>query len=349
MTPARLISTLLLAACSTEPPSTIGDIETLTPDQGFTIHLTPFQVPPGTEVQDCYFVRVPDLAAGEDLWIDRFKIGQRDGSHHMNVFRVKTIVNLDPDDGTDVTLGDLPAKYIAGGECRISTNWSDWPLVTNSQQSSPIDPVYDWQLPDGVAQRFTPGELLMVQTHYVNATEQVTPADGEVKVNFYRSVLADPIEMGTLFATQQNIRICRSAPAPTFDGACSFPAGSQTHVAAANGHFHARGKQFSIYGWDGTTPERPASDALIYQSESWDEPDMATGLDAVVPPGGGIWWSCEYQWREPGAGCDEVNRRDGEQEGDCCYTFGNSAESAEHCNVFLYYWPKVDNSDVFCN
>ena len=32
---------------------------------------------------------------------------------------------------------------------------------------------------------------------------------------------------------------------------------------------------------------------------------------------------------------------------DCCYTFGNSAEVAEHCNVFVYYWPKVE-SDVFC-
>jgi hypothetical protein len=297
------------------------------------------------EVQDCYFIRVPDLAAGGDLWFDRFKIAQREGSHHMNVFRVKTIINLDPNAGSDIMLGDMPAKLISGGECRISTNWADWPLVANSQESS----VYDWSLPEGVAQRFAPGELLMVQTHYVNATEQVTPGPGEVKINFYRSKLTNPIEMGTLFATQQHIRICKSFPTPTFDGTCSFPAGSQVHVAATNGHFHARGKQFSIYGWDGVTPERPGADKLIYESHVWDEPRMATGLDAVVQPGGGIWWSCSYEWREPGAGCDEVNRRDGEQEGDCCYTFGNSAESAEHCNVFLYYWPKIDNTNIFCN
>ena len=339
-----------LTACGTELPAVgIDDVETLTPDNGFTIHLPPFDVLPGTEVQDCYFVRVPDLAGGEDVWIDRFKIAQRDGSHHMNVFRVKTIVNLDPEAGIDMMLGDLPAKVVAGGECRISTNWSDWPLVVNSQESSPENPIYDWELPGGVAQRFTPGELVMVQTHYVNATEQVTPGGGEVKINFYRSAEANPIEMGTLFATQQQVRICKSLPTPTFDGTCSFPAGSQVHVAAANGHFHARGKRFSIYGWDGVTAERPAQDELIYESTVWDDPPMTTGIDAVVPSGGGIWWTCEYQWRQPTAGCDVVNGRDEEGEGDCCYTFGNSAESAEHCNVFLYYWPKVADTDIFCN
>lgn len=344
-----MIAVLLVsaAACGTDALP-IADLESLSPDRGFTVHLSQFEVPPGTEVQDCYFIRVPDLANGNDLWIDRFSVAQRDGSHHMNVFRVKTIVNLDPSAGSDVMLGDMPAKFIPGGECRISTNWSDWPLVVNSQESA-SGSVFDWKLPEGVAQRFAPGELLMVQTHYVNATEQATPEDGEVKVNFYRSTEANPVEMGTLFATQQHIRICRSAPQPTYEGTCAFPAGSQVHVAAANGHFHARGKQFSIFGWDGTSVERPTDDKLIYQSKTWDEPVMATGLDSIVQPGGGIWWSCSYQWRAPAAGCGEVNRRDDQQEDDCCYTFGNSAESAEHCNVFLYYWPKVDNADIFCN
>jgi hypothetical protein len=349
----RLTFSLLFvcAACGTDsaPPGIDDVVETLTPDRGFTVHVPEFPVPPGEEIQDCYFVRVPDLADGGELWVDRFKIAQRDGSHHMNVFRVKTIVNLDPADGQEMMLGDLPARVIAGGECRISTNWSDWPLVVNSQESSPDAPLYDWELPAGVAQRFTPGELLMVQTHYVNATEQVTKGDGEVKINFYRSEHASPMELGTLFATQQHIRICRSFPAPTYEGTCSFPAGSGVRVAAANGHFHARGKQFSIYGWDGTSVERPGDDALIYQSEAWDDPEMATGLDTPITPGGGIWWSCAYQWKDPGAGCSEVDRRDDEQEGDCCYTFGNSAESAEHCNVFLYYWPKIDDADIFCN
>ena len=41
---------------------------------------------------------------GSDVWIDRFKMGQRTGSHHMNVFRVNTIVHLSGHDG-DVVQG----------------------------------------------------------------------------------------------------------------------------------------------------------------------------------------------------------------------------------------------------
>lgn len=334
----------LAAACDppVDPGVDLSVVEELTPDRGFSFHIEPFDVPAGTETQDCYFVSVPDIAGGEDIWISRFKIGQAPGSHHMNVFRVNSIVHL----------AGAAGDVVRGGECRISTNWSDWPLVVNSQESSIDDPVVDWVLPEGVAQRFQPGELLMLQTHYVDAGLQQTPGGGEVRINFYRSQLESPIELGTLFATQQSIRICRSPgpaqPTQTYSGACSFPPGQQVRIAAANGHFHARGTRFEMFAWDGQTIDHPPEQDRFYSSTEWSEPVMSIDLDAVVPAGGGIWWDCSYQWREPSAGCDVIDERDGEQQGDCCYTFGNSAENAEHCNVFAYYWPKVDSS-IFCN
>ena len=103
----------------------------------------------------------------------------------------------------------------------------------------------DWHLPTNVAYRFTPGEQIMVQIHYVNALTQVTPTKGKVVMDLYRSQLTTPIEMGTLFATQQSIRICRSNPNPTYSGACSFKNGGVT-IAAANGHFHSRGNLFEM-------------------------------------------------------------------------------------------------------
>ena len=325
-----------------EPPQDLTAVEPLTPDLGFSFHIPPFQVPGGTETQDCYFVSVPDINDGEDIWIDHFKIGQTPGSHHMNVFRVNSIVHL----------SGAPGDVVRGGECRISTNWSDWPLVANSQESGTDKPIVDWVLPEGVAQRFEPGELLMLQTHYVNGNIQQTPRGGEVRINFYKSPLSSPIEMGTLFATQQSIRICQAPgatqPTQVYSGSCSFPPGQEIHIAAANGHFHSRGTQFDILTWDGQRIDHPPAADLFYRSTDWNEPVMAIGLDAVVPAGGGVWWDCSYQWREPSAGCDVINERDSQQQGDCCYTFGNSAESAEHCNVFVYYWPKVESS-VFCN
>ena len=316
----------------------ISGVELLSSEQGWSLHIPAFEVPPGTEVQDCYFFTMPDLNDGEDYFIHRFKMGQRTGSHHMNIFRVKTILHLDGEAG----------DVVQGGECRKSPNWADWPLVVNSQESSVDSPVVDWQLPTGVAQRFSPGEKIMVQTHYVNADLQKTPNAGEVRVNFYLSPEATPIEMGTLFATQQSIRVCQSTPRPTFEGTCAFPGNQEVHLAAMNGHFHGRGRSLKIYDWDGVTDATPTTDHLCYESTSWDEPPMSIDMDVVAPAGGGVWWSCEYEWQEPADGCDEVNARDPLQANDCCYTFGNSAEHAEHCNIFVYYWPKVD-SDVFCN
>ncbi len=342
---AAIVSLAAVAACSgSEGPQGSGPIDKLVPDltpaEGFTYYVPPFDVPAGEELQDCYFFAVPDLNDGQDIWLDRFSIAQRTGSHHMNVFRVKTIL----------ALSGQPGDVVVGGPCRDSVNWADWPLVVNSQDSSDDSPVVDWKLPEGVAQRFAPGELLMLQTHYVNATRQVTPGGGEVKVSFYKSAFANPIEMGTLFATQQNVRVCKSHPNPIYDGTCAFPSNGQAiHVAAANGHFHARGKKFDIYSWDGRTSTLPPADDLWYESNRWDDPPMKIGMDEIIQPGGGIWWTCEYEWQEPGEGCDVVEGRDPQKAGDCCYVFGNSAESAEHCNVFVYYWPKIDDTNIFCN
>ncbi|HEY4220532.1 MAG TPA: hypothetical protein VGO62_04300, partial [Myxococcota bacterium] len=337
---------VLPSAClvsPTPPPAEdtagVDAVEPLTPDQGFQFHIDPFEVPGGTEVQDCYFVAVPDINHGQDVWINRFKMGQRPGSHHFTVFRVNTIYDL----------GGQAGDVVRGGECRISTNWSDWPLVVNSQESETGTADFDWDLPDGVAQRFHPGELLMLQTHYVNANIQKTAAGGEARINFYKSSDANPIEMGTLFATQQSIRICESAPTVSYSGTCSFPPGQDIHIAAANGHAHSRLTSLDMFTWDGTTIDHPAESARFYESLHWDEPPMSTDLTAVTPSGGGVWWDCNYQWHEPAVGCDLVNARDHEQADDCCYTFGNAAEVAEHCNIFVYYWPKVDDQSIFCD
>src|SRR4051812_37973811 len=191
------------------------NLEDLSASEGFEYRLGPFDVPAGEQVQDCYFVTVPDIG-GDPIWIKRFRIALNPGSHHFNVFRVNTIINLDGAAGT----------MVHNGECLNSSNWADWPLVVNSQHSLADNPFYDWTLPDGVDQKFTPGEKLMLQTHYVNATTQQTPYQGRVGINFYRSTDVNPIAMNTLFATQQSIRICQSNPQPEYFGTCAFPAGS---------------------------------------------------------------------------------------------------------------------------
>jgi len=357
----HLYLTCALLACAplgcgdnSEEDFTPWVLEDLHGSAGFSLRVPLFEVPAGHESQNCYFVKVPDINGnGQDIWMDRFLAAINPGSHHVNVFRVKTIIGLDPAAGSPTMLGDYPATVIEGTDdykhnpCWASANWADWPLIANSQHTNVGELETDWKLPENVAIRLKPGELLMLQTHYVNSTEQPTMFGAKVGINFYqRQQPGTPVEMGSLFATQQNIRICASQPNPTFSGTCRFP-GAVT-IAAANGHFHKRGKSFSIFPWDGSSIDHPTKTSMFYRSDNWNDPPMATNLSVTEPANTGIWWDCEYQWQPPTEfSCDDVNAKDPLKANDCCYTFGGITDVGEHCNVFMYYYPKVE-SDIFC-
>jgi hypothetical protein len=332
-----------------ESPLLPSDLAPPATGQGFQLKTELFSVEPGEEIQDCYFFRVRDLARqgglpeNEPVNLHRVQMVQRAGSHHMNLFRVRTIEGLDPEKGA------IQRGKNGHGECFNSPNWSDWPLVANTQTDGELD----WTFPEGVANVFSPDEWIMLQTHYVNAGSQKTPDGGEVAINFH-TIPREQVkhEMGTLFATKQSIRVCKSNPTPEFSGTCQFNSDQPVNIIGANGHFHSRGKTFEMYSWDGTSIGRPDEADRFYHSQTWDDPPMLRSpeLDLNVQPGAGVFFSCSYQWRPPVdeiGGCAALDDADKSENKDCCYTFGPIVERNEHCNIFVYYWPKQD--DIFCN
>ena len=367
---ARLLGLALLAAaaassgCSPAAPAAPGpsDPSQLNPPptgQGVQMLTDAFPVPAGNEIQACYFFKVADLLAqagmdpAQPIDVHRVQIVQKAGSHHMNLFRVRTIVGLDPENGV-VQVGKNGA-----GPCFVSSNWADWPLIANTQQEGDED----WSYPDGVANELAATEVLMVQTHYVNAaTQQTAGGVGQVGINLWSLAPADvKYQLGTVFATNQNIRICESNPTPSFTAGCQFGGDQAVHIIGANGHFHSRGKEFDMYGWDGKTTTPPLSSSRFYQSTSWAEPPMlhSPALDVQVQGGGGFQWSCSFQWQDPNVetgGVDtcatldaidaKKNRTPASQQ-DCCYTFGGQVDVNEHCNAFVYYYPKQENVNCF--
>lgn len=345
---------LFLFACG---GNDLWELEELDDSQGISLRLPAEDIPAASESQNCFFMKVPDINNGQPIYISRFHSAINPGSHHMNVFRVRTIKNLKPTDGEPVKIGPYDATLVRGYDdffnnpCWGSSNWSDWPLVANSQNSDEANPYTDWVLPEGVAIKFEPGEEIMIQTHYVNTTIQPTVGGGKVGINFHKfQGSGTPIEMGSLFATKQSIRVCRSTGTARYTGACNFPGDHQTTISAANGHFHSRGKRFTMYTWDGRDEAPPAARDMFYESLQWDHPPMTTNIERKAPMGGGIRYTCEFQWIPPTPGtCEEVDAKDPEKAGDCCYTFGGNTDVGEHCNVFLYYYPRVDDGDVFCN
>ena len=72
-------------------------------------------------------------------------------------------------------------------------------------------------------------------------------------------------------------------------------------------------------------------------------------LNREIPTGGGVFYTCSYQWQMPEAslGCDGLDALDKQGANDCCYTFGPIVEANEHCNIFVYYYPKADDINCF--
>ncbi len=314
---------LLSAACGGDPsnPGAADPRDVVLPDPGplgFQITTDLIDVPAGEEVQNCYFYEVP---FDEPVFVSQITLAQNVGSHHMNVFRRRTVRALD----------GLPGEVVRNGECWKSLNWAEWPLVANSQSAG----VEDWELPEGVALRFEPREMLMLQSHYVNATTQTTPTHGKVVVNFHGVTEADvDAELGTLFATNQNIRVCPGQTNVHYEATCNVAGDAPVTVIAANGHFHSRGKRFTMSTAD---PITGVGDRF-YESLTWDEPPFARDLSVAVPLGGGVRWACDFA---------AANDACGDPDDECCFTFGGNVETNEHCNAFVYYYPR-GASDVNC-
>lgn len=347
-----------VAGCPEEPVEPLPEEPYDPPPsgEGFQFGTGEQPVAAGDEVQNCYFYKVSELAAANGLDptkpvnLSRVQVFQTEGSHHMNIFRVRTVGtaedSLIPEEGPYLDKNGV-------GPCFKSPNWADWPLVANTQ----IDGRLDWKFPEGVANILQPDEWIMLQSHYVNATTQATPEGaGQVFVNFWHIPDDEVVhEMGTLFATKQTIRVCQSNPTPQFSGGCQFGSEEPVTVVAANGHFHSRGKKFEMYTWDGESAETPSDDAEFYESSAWDEPEMAINNElAQIPANGGVFYTCDFQWNPPeeAVGCEGLNDFDQtkymtpEEQLDCCYTFGPIVEKNEHCNIFVYYYPKSD--DITC-
>jgi len=336
-----LAATLALAACNDEElPGTAGaggsggsagsggsggsgDLHLdapKTPEQGWQYDIPLFEVKAGEEIQDCYFFEVPyDVP----VFVNKLTMAQNEGSHHFNIFRVNTVKGL----------GGKHGDKVAGGECWKSINWSDWPLVMNMQLAG----VNEWQLPEGVVHGFKPRELLMVQTHFVNATTQKAPLGGRGIINFERIPDAQvKHEVGTAFATNQGIEICPGEKDKKFETHCKFAKDEPVTIIGANGHFHSRGKKFSMAVWDNING---AASTNFYESKAWDEPPFERSLDVLVPPGGGVSYTCEFTVKPDSCGDPAKN---------CCFTFGPKVEQNEHCNAFVYYYPKRPDTQVNC-
>lgn len=268
---ALLFTLPLAGACGSTNDTPTPTVGLAPPSHGMQLKVAPFKVPRGTEIQHCYYFKLP---SDVDVEVVRFEIAYRTGSHHMNLFR---------------TLKDYPdhdEECFKPMDFTSPTNPNGVDLILGSQKET-----MDWKMPDGVGFKLKAKTQLILQTHYVNASTQAGET-GEVWVNLHTAKDPSSIKqhVGTMFANNMQINI-PAKQAASFTTGCSMP--HDVNFIAATGHFHSRGKRFTVAACpvDMRTAESP-----FYRSQSWDEPPFIT-LDKpiAVKTGGGLEYTCEFE------------------------------------------------------
>ena len=302
-----MLAGLLLGCGAPTPDVPTPTVGLAPPEHGVQLKVAAFSVPRGTEVQHCYYFKLP---SDVDVEVTRIEVAYRKGSHHMNLFR------------TRADLPDHDEECFKPMNFTTPTNPDGVDLVVGSQKES-----LDWKLPTGVAFKLKAHQQLILQTHYVNASTQAGET-GEVWVNLHTA--ADPktitAHVGTMFANNMTIRLPPKAPS-AFTTGCAVP--HDVNVLAVTGHFHSRGKKFTVAACP--TDMRKA-DAAFYESDAWDAPPFKV-LDKPVAlkTGGGLEYICEF-----------FNDTDRE------IKFGPKVETDEHCNLFAYIYPWEDDNARYC-
>jgi hypothetical protein len=235
-------------------------------DPDIKIEIPPLEVPTGTEVQNCYYMKSTNDVP---LEIGHVSIQFAPGTHHVHLYYSDT----PHDDGQE--------------SCFQAVDFDTWRLFAGSQRAS-----LDWELPDGVALRLEAHQQLLVQVHYVNAGK-LTVADGTGSGTFSlyaRSPDAVQTHMGSIFGQQRNIDI---PPMSSFsvDGICQTP--PNVHLGAFAGHYHFRGRDFT----GALTDPTGTAKNVFYTTSNFNEPVFDTySLTNAVAIGASdrLLWHCDY-------------------------------------------------------
>jgi hypothetical protein len=300
--------TLDASAAALAATSTSRELVLAKPAHGIQIGTPEFSVPAGQERQWCYYFKLP---SDVDLDVVRFEVRFLAGSHHMNLFQ------------TDKDVPDHDEDCFARMPFTSPENPHGVDLVVGSQSTS-----LDWSLPAGVAFKLKAHRQLVLQTHYVNAATQQTPSGyGKVLINFVTEPDLAKISahMGTMFANNVNIHIPPRS-ARSFSTTCGLP--HAVKLAALTGHFHSRGKVFSV----NLAPNGADPTEEIYRSRAWDEPPFRILPEPIdIPASGGLYYTCEFQ-----------------NKSDLDVKFGPRVDTDEHCNLFAYFYPWDDDKARYC-
>jgi hypothetical protein len=287
-----------------KPPSKKPDV-VATEYQDITFGMET-SVAPGAEEQLCKVVQMP-LDRGE-IAVPSAESHFTVGSHHFLAYR--TSLTSMPDGGGDmVDCLDSNPVFITGS-------------YFESQQPDMIH-----ALPDGIAHVFKPGEIVLLQTHYLNTTSD--QIDAKIRFTLHTMDPAKVVhEAGSILFSNFRLKIPPRSQV-TQTQTCPVSNIADMHLLQLWSHMHSRAVHFVA-----TTDDPELSGAPIYESHTWSEPQPRS-FDQAAPStvhiGSHITFSCDY-----------------DNDTDSTFTYGPSAAKNEMCILHGMYWPRVDTLTEFC-
>lgn len=275
---SALFSFLTIAACSSETAGPPVKNELLAPPasgSGIQFRMTS-TVEPGQEIERCKLVQVPP----EGLFVTRDELRFSQGSHHVLLYRTPyTEIPAKMRDGTPVNGAEVH-------DCNDGAprSWKVNGIVAGSQSTEGDS--FLGNLPEGVALKIEPGTVLVMNTHYLNASSESLEVEARINLHTIPPEQVK-VEAGILFHYNDYIRI----PAKGTSSArmrCVIP--HDISVARLQSHMHRRGvgSVTNVVSKDGSMQE-------VYTSSSWEDVPVRDFAPALsVKAGQSLDFRCDY-------------------------------------------------------
>jgi hypothetical protein len=271
-------------------------------DLVFTMTLT---VPANAELHQCQFVQLP---AGADVNVVGFAHQYTAGSHHFLLY--ETTLTAIPSDMTgqyDCTLGSEPIMQHATG------------IVYGAQT-----PTGAYAFPAGVAATLPAGRVLIMNTHYLNATSKDVVSTVELGLD---TTTPDKVQtQGGFFIFYDPFIDVPAMATASSGGRCPIPA--DVTVLTAFTHYHYRGTDMKVW----LDPSATSQAAMpFFTTDDWEHPAEFMG-PMTWPASSVVRFQCDY---------DNTNTTEVFQ--------GPNAQTSEMCVFAGLYYPKQADSFESCD
>jgi hypothetical protein len=229
----------------------------------------------GVEAEHCLFVQAPD----QEMWVTRDEVRFTQGSHHVLLYETSyDAIPTQKDDGTPVDTSQV-------FDCSdgATNGWSVTKLVGGSQNATGDSMI---NFPAGVAMPVRAGAVLLLNVHYINATDEVI--EPEARINLW-TVPEEEVdtEGDLLFLYNPLIRVPQNGSSRAH---WRCPVHQDITIANVQSHMHRRGVGYAAM---------VAGEDPFYESERWDNV-AAKSFDGglQVAAGSSLEYYCEYQSSE---------------------------------------------------